>query len=104
MIKRIWRGWTTEAHANDYERLLRERIFPDIAAMQIPGYQGIVLLRRPSPPDEVEFMTVMTFSSIEDVRAFAGEAYETAHVPDVARRVLTRWDATSAHYELRVEA
>jgi hypothetical protein len=42
----------------------------------------------------------MRFDSIEDVRAFAGDDYERARVPDAARRLLARWDDRSAHYEL----
>jgi hypothetical protein len=33
------------------------------------------------------------------VREFAGENYEAAVVPEKARRLLTRFDARSAHYE-----
>jgi len=34
------------------------------------------------------------------VKAFAGEDYEVAVVPDPARAVLSRWDERSAHYEV----
>ncbi|MGE0454864.1 MAG: antibiotic biosynthesis monooxygenase [Vicinamibacteria bacterium] len=103
MIRRIWRGWTTAENGDAYERLLKEQVFPDIAAMKVTGYAGIQLLRRSLPSGEQEFMTVMTFRSIEDVRGFTGEDYERAHVPEAARRLLARFDATSAHYEVRAE-
>ena len=51
--------------------------------------------------DEVEFVTIMRFDRIEDVKAFTGEDYETAYVPDAARKVLKRFDARSQHYEVR---
>jgi hypothetical protein len=41
---------------------------------------------------------VMIFDSIDHVRAFAGEDYETAYVPPAAQAVLARFDAKSAHY------
>ena len=45
----------------------------------------------------------MRFSSIEAVKAFAGENYELAVVPPEARKLLDRFDERSQHYELKVE-
>jgi heme-degrading monooxygenase HmoA len=100
MIVRLWHGWTTPANADAYEHLLREEIFRGIARRAIPGYRGIELLRR-TEAGEVEFVTAMRFDSVDAVRAFAGEEYEVAVVPPAARRLLSRFDARSAHYELR---
>jgi heme-degrading monooxygenase HmoA len=102
MIARVWHGWTTLDNADSYETLLREEIFPGIAAKGVAGYLGIELHRRELSDGEVEFVTTMWFESLDDVRAFAGEDYETAYVPDAARAVLNRFDPTSAHYEVRV--
>ncbi len=99
MIHRIWHGWTTSANRAAYQDLLRSTVFPGIAAKNIKGYRGIELLSRELPGGEWEFVTVMRFDSIDDVRAFAGDDYERAHVPDPARRLLSRWDDRSAHYE-----
>jgi antibiotic biosynthesis monooxygenase (ABM) superfamily enzyme len=101
MICRLWHGWTTPENADAYERLLRDEVFRGIAARRIPGYRGIELLRRASGV-EVEFVTLMWFASLDDVRAFAGAAYEQAVVPPAARRLLARFDATSVHYEVRM--
>jgi len=100
MICRIWHGWTTGANADAYERLLRSEIFSGIAARAIPGYHGIELLRRDGAT-EVEFVTMMWFDSIEAVRAFAGDACDLAVVPPAARALLDRFDARSAHYDVR---
>ena len=100
MISRIWHGWTTPGNADTYERLLREEIFEGIAGRRIDGFRGIDLLRR-ELGEEVEFVTVMWFDSIADVRAFAGEEYQVAVVPPAARAVLSRFDERSAHYEVR---
>ncbi|MEZ4588099.1 MAG: hypothetical protein R2909_17110 [Gemmatimonadales bacterium] len=102
MIVRIWHGWTTPANADTYERLLNEEIFPGIEAKNVAGYRGIQLLRR-VVGDEVEFVTVMRFDSLDAVRAFAGEDHETAYVPQKARAVLARFDARSQHYEVRAD-
>jgi len=99
MICRIWHGWTTSANADSYESLLRSEIFAGIAARAIVGFQGIDLIRREGA-DEVEFVTVMWFDSIEAVRAFAGPDHEVAVVPPEARKLLARFDGRSAHYDV----
>lgn len=99
MISRIWHGWTTNENADAYERIVSTRVIPEIAARRIPGYRGAHLLRRPLE-NEVEFVTIMWFDSIDDVRGFMGEDYEAAHVPPEARAVLARFDARSQHYDM----
>ena len=101
MICRIWHGWTSRANADAYERLLREEVFRGIASRAIDGYHGIELLRRDAG-DEVEFVTMMWFESLDAVRTFAGAAYEQAVVPPAARALLSRFDAQSAHYEVKI--
>jgi heme-degrading monooxygenase HmoA len=102
MIARIWHGWTTSQNADAYETLLKTQIFPGILARDIEGFRRIELLRRPAG-EEVEFITLMYFTSLDAIRAFAGEDYETAVVPPAARAVLSRFDARSMHYEVREE-
>lgn len=99
MISRIWRGWTSRENADAYEHLLRTEIFAGIAARDIQGYQGIHLLRR-DVPEGVEFVTIMWFDSLDAVRAFAGQNFETAVVPAEARALLLRFDDRSAHYDV----
>lgn len=100
MIERIWYGWTTPENADAYERLLKEEIIPGFAEEDIDGYRGIHVLRRPRD-DEVEFVTIMRFESIDAVKQFAGEDYDHAHVPPDAREVLSRFDDHAHHYEVR---
>lgn len=98
MIARIWHGWTEPGKADAYESLLRTEVFPGILAKKVAGFRKIELYRRPDG-EEVEFVTIMWFDSIEAVRAFAGEDYETAYVPEKARAVLKRFDPRSKHYD-----
>lgn len=100
MICRVWHGWTTIPNADAYEALLRDEVFPGIARRGVAGYQGIELLRR-AENEAVEFVTLMWFDSLDDVRAFAGEDYAVAVVPPKARALLQRFDDESAHYEVR---
>lgn len=100
MIKRIWHGYTTPERADEYEALLRAEVIKGIEGKNIPGFWGIDVLRRPLG-DEVEFITIMDFESLENVKAFVGEDHEQAYVPDEARAILSRFDERSQHYEVR---
>ena len=102
MISRIWHGWTIHQNADVYEQLLKEEIFVGIQNRHIPGFKGIQLLRR-QLKDETEFITIMTFDTLESVKEFAGTDYEQAVIPEKARAVLSHFDQRSQHYEIRAE-
>ena len=102
MISRIWHGRTTAGNADKYQTLLKEEIFVGIQNRNIRGFKGIQLLRR-ELGQEVEFVTIMTFDSLDAVREFAGEDYEAAVVPPKAREVLACFDERSQHYEIIAE-
>jgi heme-degrading monooxygenase HmoA len=97
MIARLWHGWTTRDNADAYEILLRTKILPGIH--RVPGHEGAYLLRREAG-DEVEFVTITLFASMDPVRAFAGQDYEVAVVPPEARKLLSHFDERSVHYEV----
>ncbi len=100
MIARVWHGWTTRENAAAYEGLLGTTILPGID--RVTGFRGAELFRR-DLVDEVEFMTVTRFDSLDAVREFAGEDYEQAVISDEAHRLLTRFDERVAIYELAFE-
>jgi heme-degrading monooxygenase HmoA len=96
MISRVWHGWTTRANADAYEKLLREEVLPGIH--RVRGFKGAQVLRR-DVNHEVEFVTITLFDSLDAVKEFAGEDYEAAVILPAAHRLLSRFDARSAHYE-----
>ena len=98
MIIRYWRGWTTPEQAHAYQEVLTQHVIPMIKGYNIAGFQKIESMRR-DVEDEVEFATIMRFDCLDDVKEFVGEDYETAHIPDIARAVLKRWDERVIHYE-----
>lgn len=100
MICRLWRGWTARENADAYERVVRDRVIPGIEARAIAGFRQIDLMRREAG-DEVEFVTLMWFDSLDAIRAFVGEDYAVSHVPSDARAVLARFDDRAAHFEVR---
>ena len=96
MIMRVWRGYTSHENADAYERLLRTEILPGIH--RVSGYSGAWLLRR-NKAEEVEFMTITMWDSWEAIEEFAGQGHTSAVVPDDARKLLSRFDEHSEHYD-----
>ncbi len=77
--------------------MLKPELLPGIGKAK--GYQGSYLLRR-DVDAEVEFITIMLWDSLDDIKAVAGPDYETAVIPEERRKYLARYDAQSAHYEV----
>jgi len=96
MITRVWHGWTTPHNAPKYEALLRSEILPGIH--RVAGFRGAHLLRR-DDSKEVEFVTLTYFDDLDAVKAFAGEDYTLAVILPEARKLLSRFDERSQHYE-----
>ena len=95
----MWRGWTEPAAADDYERFLMGELFPSMRS--IPGFLGAEVLRR-RDGEEVAFVTLTRFGSIDDIRAFAGEPMDVPVIEPQAAELLTRLDERAAHYETAV--
>jgi dTDP-4-amino-4,6-dideoxygalactose transaminase len=100
MIARMWRGWATSETADDYRRHYET----DVAAHlgQVAGFRGARLLSRPDG-DEVLFTSITYFTTLDAVRAFAGDDYELAVLEDTARAALTRWDERVTHHEVALD-
>jgi heme-degrading monooxygenase HmoA len=96
-VARVWRGRTSRENAEAYQQLLGTTILPGID--RIKGFRGAELFRR-NVGDEVEFMTVTRFDSLDAVREFAGDDYEQAVISEEAHRLLSEFDERVAIYEL----
>jgi antibiotic biosynthesis monooxygenase (ABM) superfamily enzyme len=101
MIARIWHGWTKPEDAKTYEELLRNEIFPGIAQRNIRGYHSAELFIR-DDGDEVEFVTLLRFASMEGVKEFAGENQSKPVIYPKAEALLTRMDEHSRHYQIAI--
>jgi heme-degrading monooxygenase HmoA len=77
--------------------MLKPELLPGLS--QVAGYRGSYLLRR-DVGEEVEFVTIILWDSLDNVRAVAGPDYEAAVIPEERRQHLSRFDATAAHYEV----
>ena len=97
MIARVWRGYTKPEHADAYESMLKPELLPGIS--KVKGYRGSYLLRR-AAGEEVEFITILLWDSLDDILAVAGADYDAAVIPEERRRYLSRYDRRAAHYEV----
>jgi heme-degrading monooxygenase HmoA len=100
MIARIWRGWASATTADDYQQHYESDVCEHLR--QVTGFCGARLLRR-QDGEEVVFTSVTFFTSMDDVRGFAGKDPEQAVVEEIARRALTRWDERVTHHEVMVD-
>jgi heme-degrading monooxygenase HmoA len=98
MIARVWRGWTKAEDADAYERLLKEVVYPQLYT--IVGYCGGYVLRQ-EKGEETEFVTVNLFESLDAVKAFAGDDYETPVFEPEARRLLAKVEPIARHYDVK---
>ena len=100
MIARMWRGWAPPETADDYRRHYET----DVAAhlRQVDGFRGARLLSRPDG-DEILFTSITYFTSLDAVRAFAGEDHELAVLEEKARAALTHWDERVTHHEVALD-
>lgn len=97
MIARLWHGATKPEHADAYEALLKPELLPGIS--QVSGFRGSYFLRR-DVGNEVEFITILLWESLDALQAFAGPDYEHSIVPEERRKFLSRHDERAAHYEV----
>jgi antibiotic biosynthesis monooxygenase (ABM) superfamily enzyme len=98
MIARIWHGWTKPADARPYEKLLRDEIFPSIAAREIEGYRGAELFIR-EDRNEVEFVTLLRFDAMDAVTEFAGQNASKPVIFPKAEALITRMEQ-ARHYRI----
>jgi len=98
MIARIWHGWTKPADAKAYEKLLRDEIFLSIAARKIEVSRGAELFVRETC-DEVEFVTLLRFDSMDAVTEFAGPDASKPVIFPKAEALITRMEQ-ARHYRI----
>ncbi|MET0418161.1 MAG: antibiotic biosynthesis monooxygenase [Actinoplanes sp.] len=99
MIARTWRGWAPAETAEEYQRHYATTVAAELRTLA--GFRGARLLRH-ADGDEVQFTSIVYFTGMDSVRAFAGDDYERAVVAEAARKVLSRWDEEVVHDEVAV--
>jgi len=99
MIARQWHGWTSKNNGDAYAELFRAR---GLNTRQIEGKTGAYLLRR-DKGDEVEFVVLSFWTSMEAIRAALGDDFEVASIIPGAENLLSRYDGNCIHFEVADE-
>jgi heme-degrading monooxygenase HmoA len=100
VIARVWTARAPKADAPRYVEYFRSHVVPELRA--IAGYSHAIVLVR-SREVEAEIVVITRWSSLDAIRAFAGDALTTAVVHDAAAVLLTDFDREVKHYEIEVE-
>jgi heme-degrading monooxygenase HmoA len=97
VIARTWRGAVRREDGDAYAAYIDETGVAGYVAT--PGNQGAWMLRR-DVGELTEFVMFTLWDSLDAVKAFAGEDYETAVFYPEDDRYLVERDLTTTHYEV----
>ena len=97
MIARIWRGAVRTADGDRYAAYMTETGVAGYA--KVPGNRGVWMLRR-DVDDRAEFVMFTLWDSLDAVKAFAGEDYETAVFYPEDDNFLIERDLLATHYQV----
>jgi heme-degrading monooxygenase HmoA len=77
--------------------MLKPELLPGLS--RVAGYKGSYLLRR-TVGDEVEFVTIIIWDSLDAIRAVAGRDVERAVIPEERRQYLARYEEKASHFDV----
>lgn len=97
MIVRSWRGRARSSNANAYIEFFQRKVLPILRG--IDGFAGASLLKQ-SRSNEVEFLVLTRWISLDAIRAFARDDVHKAVVEPEAAALLSSFDRTVEHFEL----
>jgi heme-degrading monooxygenase HmoA len=101
VIARIWTGAVRKADGDAYDHYMRDTGVAGYA--EAPGNRGVWMLRR-NVDGRTEFLMFTLWDSLDAVKAFAGEDYETAVFYPEDERFLIERDLRASHYEVAADA
>jgi heme-degrading monooxygenase HmoA len=95
LIARIWKGAVRKSDGDIYADYMRKTGIAEYAST--PGNRGVWMLRR-DIDGNTEFLMFTVWDSLDSVKAFAGQDYETAVFYPEDDRFLVERDVLSTHY------
>lgn len=97
MFIREWRGRAKQTEAVKYPEYFRNVVIRELR--EAPGFQGGYLSRR-EVGDQVEFLVLTRWKSMDAIREFTGSAAEHAVIDPGAMATLVAYDHSVRHYEV----
>ena len=94
MIVRVFRAITQPGKESEFERMLKEQSMP-----MVEGRDGLLAsyFGRPLGAKSNEFVAITVWRDLDSVKAFAGDDWEQAVIPEDERPILEQ--TFIAHYE-----
>jgi heme-degrading monooxygenase HmoA len=97
-IVRMWKGYGTAEGVRRYcDEHFPHSVLPELR--KVAGFVRATLLVR-AGASETELVVATEWESLEAVKGFAGEAYESAVVDPAVRELLERFDNRVTHYTI----
>jgi heme-degrading monooxygenase HmoA len=97
MIVREWRGRATRGNATAYPEHFRRNVLPELRG--ISGFLGASLLRA-DRKDDIEFVVLTRWATMDAIGAFAGADVTRAVVEPEAVAALVDFDHVVRHYDV----
>ena len=97
MIIRKWSGRASRTRSAEYPKHFRSAVLPELRRFR--GFLGATLSER-QHGEEVEFMVLTRWDSVDAIRAFAGPNPDGAIVEPGAVAALTDYDLKVQHYQV----
>jgi heme-degrading monooxygenase HmoA len=97
MIVRTWRGRAPLSKPDEYIRHFRTNVVAELRS--VDGFLGATLVRQVRP-DEIEFLVITRWRSMDAIRGFAGDAVGRAVVEPGAIAALLSYDDFVEHFEV----
>jgi len=100
VIARIWRGAVQQRDADAYAEYMTATGVAAYAST--PGNRAVWMLRR-DVDDQTEFVMLTLWDSLDAVKAFAGDDYQSAVFYPEDDRFLVERDLEATHYTVAAE-
>jgi heme-degrading monooxygenase HmoA len=97
MFIREWRGRAKQSEATKYPEYFRKEVISQLR--RAPGFQGGSLSQR-EMGDQVEFLVLTRWKTLDAIREFTGSAAEHAVIDPGAIATLVAYDHAVRHYEV----
>jgi len=98
MISRHWTGLVKKGREDEYIAHLQNDTFKKL--FEIDGFTNATILKRDFE-NGIEFLIITEWDSLETIKKFAGENYEVAVVPQIAKEMMIHYDDLAKHYEVK---
>jgi heme-degrading monooxygenase HmoA len=97
MFIREWRGRAKQSEAARYPEYFRNEVISQLRRAR--GFQGGYLSKR-EVADQVEFLVLTRWETMDAIREFTGSAAEHAVIDPAAMVTLVAYDHAVRHYEV----